>query len=87
MTEPKFPNEPAKGKPLPEWEGIPPQNISVPAPEDGPGMRRYVERDDQIPNVEPQPATPPSLDRLLDDIRHDDAAQEPARGNDAGRER
>jgi hypothetical protein len=85
-TEPKFPNEPAKLVPLPAWEGTPPQNISVPDPLAGPGMRRYVQFEDQIPSCEPAaPAAPPSLARVLDDIRLDDATQEPARGNDRER--
>jgi len=30
-------------------------NILVPWPADGPGMKRYVEREDQIPHREPEP--------------------------------
>jgi hypothetical protein len=61
MAEQKYWNEPAKLVPLPEWAGKPPMNISVPYPQDGAGMRRYVERADQIPCSEPPPPPEPPM--------------------------
>ncbi|MGH7065498.1 MAG: hypothetical protein ACREET_15590 [Stellaceae bacterium] len=89
MTESKFPNEPAQNIVREGWELGPAEIIWVRAPQDGPGMWRIVEFRCDVP-AEPSPASEPAeqsprLAAVLDEIRRDDAAQEPTRGNDRER--
>lgn len=48
-------------------------NIRVPWPADGPGMSRYVERQDQIPHREPEPSATPVYERYPGLTRDEDA--------------
>jgi hypothetical protein len=57
-------------------------NIRVPWPADGPGMYRYVERQDQIPHREPEPPATAAYERYPGLVRE---AGDPER--DRGRSR
>jgi hypothetical protein len=57
-------------------------NIRVPWPADGPGMSRYVERQDQIPHREPEPPATAAYERYPGLVRE---AGDPERDRRRGR--
>jgi hypothetical protein len=57
-------------------------NIRVPSPADGLGMKRYVEREDQIPRRDPEPPATPVYERYPGLVRE---ASDPERGKGRNR--